>query len=311
MSQSYRLQDLSIQDAWLTIGSFDGVHLGHQKIIHQITSGAHAAGVPAVVLTFYPHPSVVLRGMQNSFYLTLPERKTELLTEMGVDYVVIHPFDRQVASIEPHIFIETLHRHLGFSQLLVGYDFALGKNRSGNVPRLKQLGNDFGYNLQVVDAFQIGGEVVSSSRIRKVLEKCQIDKVTELLGRHYSIHGTVIHGDGRGSQIGIPTANLDVNHEQAIPGAGVYACFVRWQGGKYPAVTNIGVRPTFETELVSPRVETHIMDFSRVLYGQELELEFVAYLRSEKRFESIDALISQIHQDMATGREILASIGKS
>ncbi len=308
MSQSFRLQDLSLQDAWLTIGSFDGVHLGHQQIVRQITSGAHAAGVPAVVLTFYPHPSVVLRNKKNAFYLTLPEEKSEILTTMGVDYVVIHPFDKQVAQIEPHRFIELLHHHLGFSQLWVGYDFAMGRNRAGNVPRLRELGEQFGYTLKVVDAVKQGGEVVSSSKIRAALQAGEIDKVTSLLGRRYSVSGRVIHGDGRGKQIGVPTANLDINRERAVPGPGVYACRVILKEKVYPAVTNIGVRPTFETEPVSPRVETHILDFSQELYGEQLELEFAAHLRNEQRFDSIDTLVAQIHRDITAGREILSAL---
>jgi len=308
MSQSFRLQDLSIQDAWLTIGSFDGVHLGHQQIIRQITHGAHAAGVPAVVLTFFPHPSAVLRGQKNAFYLTLPEEKTALLTSMGVDYVIIHPFDRQVASIEPQAFIEMLHHHLGFSQLWVGYDFALGKNRAGDVPMLRQLGEQFGYSLQVVDAVRQGEDVVSSSRIRSALEKGEISTVTKLLGRPFSLRGRVIHGDGRGKQIGVPTANLEVDRARAVPGAGVYACRATVNETVYPAVTNIGVRPTFETEPVPPRIETHILDFAQDLYGEQIDLEFAAHLRDEQRFESIEALVSQIHRDIATAREILAAV---
>jgi riboflavin kinase/FMN adenylyltransferase len=308
MSQSYRLQDLSIEDAWLTIGSFDGVHLGHQQIIRQITSEAHAAGAPAVVLTFYPHPSVVLRGKKDAFYLTLPEEKAAILNAMGVDYVVIHPFDRQVAYIEPHNFIEKLHHHLGFSQLWVGYDFALGRNRAGDVPRLEQLGEQFGFSLQVVDAIKHGEKAVSSSRIRSALERGEISKVADLLGRRYSVSGRVIHGDGRGKQIGIPTANLEIDRERAVPGAGVYACLVTWKGTVFSAVTNIGVRPTFETEPVSPRVETHILDFSHDLYGEQIDLEFVAHLRSEQRFTSIDALVSQIQSDITAAREMLAAV---
>jgi len=308
MSQFYRLQDLSIQDAWLTIGSFDGVHLGHQQIIRNITSGAHAAGVPAVVLTFFPHPSAVLRGQENAFYLTMPEEKAGILTSMGVNYVIIHPFDRQVAAIEPRDFIQLLHHHLGFSQLWVGYDFALGKKRAGDVPMLRKLGEEFGYSLQVVDAVRQGDEVVSSSRIRAALEQGEISTVTRLLGRRFSLRGRVVHGDGRGKQIGIPTANLEVNQARAVPGAGVYACRATVNGTVYPAVTNIGVRPTFETEPVPPRIETHILNFAQDLYGEQIELEFAAHLRDEQRFDSIDALVSQIHRDISTAREILAAV---
>lgn len=307
MRHSLGLQDIHIQDAWLTIGSFDGVHLGHQRIIKQITAGAHREGAPAVVLTFYPHPSVVLRGPRNAFYLTMPEEKAAVLHEMGIDLVVTHPFNREVAATSPIDFIRTLHDHLGFRQLWVGYDFALGRNRAGDVPRLRELGEEFGYHLEAVEAVKLDGEAVSSSRIRAHLEAGEIADANRLLGRPFSLAGKVIPGDGRGKQIGVPTANLETHQERAVPAAGVYACRVHRQGEVYPAVTNIGVRPTFETEPVQPRVETHILDFSQELYGEKIHLDFIARLRAEHRFESIDALVAQIHQDITAGRKILAT----
>ncbi len=306
MQHTYNLQDIHLQNSWLTIGSYDGVHLGHQQIIHQITAGAHQAGVPAVVLTFYPHPSVVLRGPRSSFYLTLPEEKAAILGSMGVDLVITHPFDRQIAATPPREFIQNLHQHLRFRQLWVGYDFALGKDRVGDIPHLQILGKEFGFNVNVISAVESDGEKVSSSRIRRHLEAGEIEPANDLLGRPFSIIGKVVPGDGRGKTIGIPTANIETIAERAIPQAGVYACRVIWRGETYPAVTNVGVRPTFETEPVPPRVEAHIMDFSHDLYGEELKLEFIARLRAERRFESIDALVAQIHQDIEDGRRILA-----
>jgi riboflavin kinase/FMN adenylyltransferase len=306
MQHTYDLQTIHLQNSWLTIGSFDGVHLGHQQIIHQITAGAHHAGVPAVVLTFYPHPSVVLRGPRSSFYLTLPEEKAAILSSLGVDLVVTHPFNRQVAATPPREFVQSLHQHLHFQQLWVGYDFALGRDRAGDIPYLQTLGQEFGFQVKVVSPVQAEGETVSSSRIRRHLEAGELAKANELLGRPFAITGKVVPGDGRGKTIGVPTANIETIAERAIPQAGVYACRVTWRGESYPAVTNVGVRPTFETELVPARVEAHIMDFSQDLYGEELKLEFIARLRPERRFESIDALVAQIHQDIEDGRRILA-----
>jgi len=306
MQHFYRIQDVHLQNSWITIGSFDGVHLGHQQIIKQITAGAHQAGVPAVVLTFYPHPSVVLRGPRSSFYLTMPEEKAALLGSLGVDVVITHPFDRQVAATSPRDFIQTLHQHVQFQQLWVGYDFALGRDRSGDIPHLRTLGEEFGYQVQVVGVVQEEGETVSSSRIRRHLEAGEIDTANDLLGRPFAITGKVIPGDGRGKTIGVPTANIETSPERAIPQAGVYACRAIWNGKAYPAVTNVGVRPTFETEPVPARVEAHIMDFSHDLYGDEITLEFIARLRPERRFENIDALVAQIQQDIADGRRILA-----
>jgi len=306
MQHFYELQGVKVQDAWLTIGSFDGVHRGHQQIIQRVTAGAHALGAPAVVLTFHPHPSVVLRGPRKSFYLTTQEEKAALLGDCGVDIVITHPFNEQVASIKARDFINLLHDHLNIHQLLVGHDFALGHNREGNVTALKDFGEELGFTVETIDAFLIGGEVVSSSRIRRSLEVGQVDQAAELLGRSYALRGIVEQGDGRGRSIGIPTANLSIPKEQAVPGAGVYAVWAVLGGKTYRAVSNVGVRPTFETGLVAPRVEAHILDFDEDIYGEEVELIFLAHLRGEQRFLDADALVAQINKDIIQAREIFA-----
>jgi len=305
MQHSYGLQDIHIQNAWLTIGSYDGVHLGHQQIINQITAGAHASGAPAVVLTFYPHPMVVLRGPRKSFYLTMPEEKAEILGRMGVDLVVTHPFNKDVAAMEPEEFIRELQSHLGFTHLYVGYDFAMGHNRKGDVPYLTRLGEQIGYQVHTVEPFELDGAPVSSSRVRRALDTGDMAEANRLLGREFRLMGTVIPGDGRGKQIGVPTANLEISLEQAVPGPGVYACRVIWEGKRYPAVTNIGVRPTFEDAPVAPRVETHVLDFDHDLYGHQIGLEFIAFLRPERKFDGIESLVAQIQADIEKGREIL------
>ncbi len=311
MQHKYGLQDVHIQKSWLAIGSFDGVHLGHQEIIRQITAGAHAVGAPAVVLTFYPHPSVVLRGVSQSFYLTLPHEKADLLGALGVDLVITHPFDREVAEIPPQVFIDTLQTHLGIEQLWVGYDFALGKDRAGDVPALKKMGAEIGFKVQEVQAYKLDGETVSSSRIRRLLENGEIEETNRRLGRTYTLPGSIIHGEGRGRRLGIPTANLGVDENRAVPGAGVYACRVAWQGRTYPAVTNVGVRPTFETEPVAPRVETHILDFSENLYNQEIHVSFISRLRAERRFDGPEALVAQIRKDIQAAREQLSALSET
>jgi riboflavin kinase/FMN adenylyltransferase len=304
MQHIYGLQDVHVQDAWLTIGSFDGVHLGHQQIINQITAGAHAMGAPAVVLTFHPHPSVVLRGPRESFYLTTKEDKATLLGDFGVDIVITHPFNEEVALINARDFVDQLHDHLNIHQLRVGHDFALGHNREGNVTVLKGFGDELGFSVKAIDAFRMDGEVVSSSRVRRLIEAGRVEQAAELLGRPYSLHGIVERGDGRGRSIGIPTANLAIPKEQAVPGAGVYAVQVILRGKTYQAVSNVGVRPTFETELVAPRVEAYILDFDEDIYGEEIELIFLAHLRDEQRFPNADALVAQIHADITHAREI-------
>jgi riboflavin kinase/FMN adenylyltransferase len=307
MQHFYGLQGVSVQDAWLTIGSFDGVHLGHQKIIQRVTAGAHAMGAPAVVLTFHPHPSVVLRGPRESFYLSSQEEKAALLGGYGVDVVITHAFNEQVALITARDFVKQLYNHLNIHQLLVGHDFALGYRREGNVAALKEFGTELGFTVKTIDAFHIGDEVVSSSRIRRLLEAGQVEQAGELLGRPYALSGIVEQGDGRGRSIGVPTANLSIPKEQAVPGAGVYAVWAVLGGKTYRAVSNVGVRPTFETGLVAPRVEAHILDFDEDIYGEEIELIFLAHLRGEQRFPDADALVAQIHMDIIQARDIFSS----
>ena len=307
MQHIYGLQDAKVSGVWLSIGSFDGVHLGHQSIISKLTAGAHAASAPAVVLTFYPHPSVVLRGPRESFYLTTPKEKAALLGDLGVDLVITHPFDQDVAQMSAEEFLGQLVEHLGLEQLWVGYDFSLGRDREGNLPKLKEIGQKIAFNFSVheVSALISGDEVVSSSRIRGLLEAGDVESAASLLRRAFSISGEVVTGEGRGRKLGIPTANLSIAKERVVPGAGVYAGFATHQGKSYPAVTNIGVRPTFEKLPVAPRVETHIIDFNEDLYAEELSLSFTARLRSEMRFENIEALMAQIKLDIETAREVL------
>lgn len=299
------LDDLYLDHAWATIGSFDGVHRGHQAVIRTLVEGAHQAGVPAVVITFFPHPSVVLRGSNGPFFLTTPEERAALLDDLGVDVIVTLRFDRQMAALTAEDFMRWLSAHLGLQRLFVGYDFALGRGREGNADRLRELGELLGYVLELTEPFEIGGEPVSSSRIRALLNRGSVSEASELLGRPYALTGEIVRGDGRGHGLGIPTANLSVWQERIIPAVGVYATWGLVDGVRHAAVTNIGVRPTFENEPVFARIETHLLDFDRDLYGQKMQLEFIQYLRREQRFPSIQALLDQIHQDIARTREVL------
>lgn len=307
MQHFYGLQEVNVKDAWLTIGSFDGVHLGHQQIISKLTAGAHAEGASAVVLTFYPHPSVVLRGPRESFYLTTQEEKVAFLAEAGVDVAITHPFNDEVSVVPARDFVIQLHEHLKIRQLLVGHDFALGHDRQGDVPALRRFGEELGFSVQTLEAFHKDGDVVSSSRIRGLLEAGKVDQTASLLGRSYSLSGTVERGDGRGRHLGIPTANLAVSKELVVPSAGVYAGHVVVNGKKYMAVSNIGVRPTFEVEVLAPRVEAHILDFDSDIYGQEIKLIFLAHLRDEQPFPNADALVAQIKTDIIHTRQILSN----
>jgi riboflavin kinase/FMN adenylyltransferase len=299
------LEGLQLTDAWLTIGTFDGVHLGHQEIIRKMSAGAHAMRAPAVVLTFFPHPAQVLRGVQGPYYLTTPQERAELIGSLGVDVVVTHPFTKDVAARSARDFMGDLHRHLAMHCLCVGHDFALGRGREGNIPALEKMGQALGYVVHVLEPVTIGGQVISSSRIRSALAEGDLETANRLLGRDYRVSGPVVHGDSRGHTIGIPTANLEVWPERILPRPGVYACRAHLGGRNWPAVTNIGYRPTFENRPVLPRVETHLLEFGQDLYGREMELSFVARLRDEQRFPDVQALAAQIQEDIRQARKVL------
>ena len=306
MQHFFALDNVRLEGVWLTIGSFDGVHRGHQEIIRSLTAEAHQHGASAVVLTFFPHPAEVLRGRDFPFYLTTPEEKAEILGDLGVDVVITHPFNREVAATPAAEFMNQLHRHLGMRHLKVGHDFALGRNRTGDAQALSEIGETLGYTVEQIPPFLWDDQVVSSSRIRFLLGAGQVAEAAELLGRSFSITGQVVLGDQRGRTIGFPTANLDPWQMRAIPAAGVYVCRTAVDGITYDAVTNIGVRPTFEANPVPPRVEAHLLDFNGNLYGSSLKLEFIQRLRGEQRFTSVNELINQIHRDVEATRQILA-----
>ncbi len=202
--------------------------------------------------------------------------------------------------------MKKLHRHLGLHHLQVGYDFALGRNREGNAQTLAKIGKDLGYSVEQIKPFELDGQIVSSSRIRFLLGAGQVEEASLLLNRNYTVSGPVILGDQRGRSIGFPTANLDIWRMRAIPAAGVYVCRAIVEGITYNAVTNIGVRPTFEARPVPPRVEAHLLDFQGDLYGKSIILEFITRLRGERRFSSADELIVQIRRDVKAAQKALA-----
>jgi riboflavin kinase/FMN adenylyltransferase len=308
MVQHYTTLDgVKLQNTWLTIGSFDGVHLGHQQLIRELKDNAQRYGGQSVVLTFHPHPAVVLRGRVGALYLSTLDEKINILDQLGVDIVVIHPFTREISRSTAREFVTYLAEHLGFTQLWVGYDFALGKGREGNVPFLKQLGNALHYQLQVIEPVNVDGITVSSSQIRKLIREGHVESASRLLGRPYRLEGVVVHGDGRGKTIGVPTANLDTASEKLIPAAGVYASRAIYLGKTWPAAVNIGTRPTFESTDQLSHVEAYILDFSGDLYSQTLTLEFIARLRGERRYQNVADLVRQIRVDVDLTREIVAA----
>jgi riboflavin kinase/FMN adenylyltransferase len=299
------LDGVKFQDTWLTIGSFDGVHLGHQQLIRELKDQASLVGARSVVLTFHPHPAVVLRGRVGAYYLTTLEEQIEILDQLGVDIVVTHPFTREISKMTARDFVTYLKEHLGFEQLWVGYDFALGKGREGDVAYLTQLGRELAYQVHVIQPVILDGVTISSSQIRNLISEGNVEAASELLGRPYRVGGKVIHGDGRGKRIGVPTANLDTGNEKLIPAAGVYACRALINQKTMPAAVNVGTRPTFTSTDPFSHVEAHVLDFSGDLYSKTIALEFIARLRGEERFDSVEDLIIQIRADIAQTREII------
>lgn len=300
------VQEARLNRSWVTIGTFDGVHLGHQKIIRGLVENAHQHHRPAVVVTFHPHPQLVLKGEKMPIYLTLPGKRLQLFENLGVDVVVVHPFTRQVMEESAEKFISRLHKYLGMEKLWVGYDFALGKNREGDAETLRQLGNEFQYTVHQVSPYDKDGKLVSSSLIRRLLREGKVREASRYLGRLFEIKGVVVEGDKRGKKLGYPTTNLDVPQEMARVKSGVYACQLEIAGRKRNAVTNVGFRPTFKEQMDLPLVETHVLDFSGELYGKELEVGFHTFLREERKFDSVAALKGQIQRDVNRAKEILA-----
>lgn len=296
--------DLS-QGTCVTIGNFDGVHAGHRRLIGRTVDKAHSLGLHAVAITFKPHPLRLFMGNQAPPLITDPSHKLELLEATGLDAVVELNFTHEIAALSPDNFVKSfLVDGLNVRELVIGYDFTLGKGRVGNAEMLRALGEQYGFGLERHDPVIVNDAVVSSTRVRDTLRAGDVWGVRPLLERFHTVGGTVVHGMGRGSKmLGFATANIEQDDEQ-LPSVGVYATWVTIHGKRKMGVTNIGHNPTFNNEHLS--IETHILDFDEDIYGDAIEVAFVQRLRSEKRFNGIGELVSQITQDVALAREILA-----
>lgn len=300
------LESISLPDSQITIGTYDGVHIGHLAIINPMVEQAHQRGVPAAVITFYPHPAIVLKGIKEPVYLTAPEERAEILAGTGVDFVITLKFDQNLAAMTSEAFMRLIHSHLRMKKLWVGYDFALGRDRLGDISNLQKLGHSLGYQVNVIPQVNINHEPVSSRLIRCLLEEGNITEASQKLGRLYSIQGKVVHGSGRGKDLGFSTANLDIWPEKLIPASGVYATWAWLDNRKYQSVTSVGYNPTFHDLLAKPRVEVYLLDFNQNIYGKELRVEFVQYLRPENRYSSVSDLQDQIAIDIINSREVLS-----
>lgn len=302
------LRSLSLAGCELTIGSFDGVHRGHQALIASMATEARETGLPLVVLSFYPHPSVVLRARQPAFYITLPEERASLLGELGISYVITQRFNRALSFVRAEAYLQALKEHLSFRGLWIGEDFALGHRREGNPLFLEEAGKHMDFDLHVVSPLHIDGEIVSSTRVREALRSGDVARAARYLGRPFTLPGVIVRGSDRGKSLGFPTANMSVWKERACPGPGVYACLAQTEMGQWHAVANIGVRPTFDDNHPTTRVEAHLLDYAGNLYGQVMRLTFIDRLRDEQRFPDPAALVRQIERDIRLARERLSKV---
>jgi len=294
------------EPAVLTIGTFDGVHVGHQAILRRTVELARERQARSVVVTFEPHPRSVLGRAEEGLLLTSPAHKLQLIEAQGIDMAVVVVFDRSFAQIDAGAFVEDLLAvKFKIQAVVVGATNRFGKNASGNTAFLQECGRRLGFEVEAVEPVRVDDMVVNSTVIRSFVQGGELDQAAAFLGRPYSMLGTVVEGATRGRRIGYPTANLDP-HNEVVPPSGVYAVRVRLAGRALAAVLNVGYRPTFEDpNQVSCAVEVHMFDFDETIYGRELEVIFVSKLREEQRFESIDLLREQIGRDIAQARAIL------
>ena len=288
----------------VTIGNFDGVHRGHARIVERLIGKAREVGGPAVVFTFDPHPVRLLRPEAAPPPLTWTDRKAQLLDELGVTAVIAYPTDEALLALSPQEFFDKIVRdRLDARAMVEGPNFFFGRGRAGNIDVLGQLCGAAGVSLDVVQPLTIGGEYVSSSRVRAAVAAGDVDLARQLLTRPYRIRGMVTHGAGRGAKLGFPTANVSAI-DTLLPGEGVYAARAIFSGGTWPAAVNIGPNPTFGEQTL--KVEAHLIGFAGSLYGQPLEIDFLARLRGTQPFASVDQLKQQLACDVSAASRIAA-----
>jgi riboflavin kinase/FMN adenylyltransferase len=293
--------------AVITIGNFDGVHIGHQALFHEVVERADAMGGTSIAMTFDPHPIRVMTDNGHPPLITLYEQKAELIEAAGIDVLICVPFTKEFAAISARTFVEQiLIGRIGMKAVVVGQDYTFGNNREGTVALLKGYAAELGFEVIVADWIQAStaeNERISSTAIRELVSQGHMEKAGRMLGRNYQIRGTVAHGRDRGGRLlGIPTANLNL-HDELCPKAGVYAVIVQYNGNRFPGVANIGYSPTFDDHVFT--VEVHILDFAQDIYGERIMINFVQRLRDEIKFADIAMLIEQIDADIAQARRIL------
>ncbi len=294
----------SLRGGAVAIGNFDGVHLGHARLVERLRAMAERVGGPAVVFTFDPPPTRLLRPDAAPEPLVRLERKVEILAELGLDAVVVYPTNKEFLEIEAREFFDRIVRgRLSVRAMVEGPNFFFGHNRSGNVEVLRRFCEGAGMPFEAAEPVEIAGRIVSSSRIRSLVSAGRLDEARMMLGRPYRIRGVVIHGAGRGARLGYPTANLG-RIDTLLPGHGIYAARARAENAWHPAAVSLGPNPTFDEG--GTKVEAHLIGFQGMIYEQPIEIDFLTHLREIKRFASVETLVDQIVRDVARTVEIVS-----
>ena len=306
-----RIKDITepFKRAVITIGNFDGVHIGHQALFHEVMEKADAINGTSIAMTFEPHPLRVLHQNNRLPLITLVEQKTELIERSGLDVLICAPFTREFAAMTAREFVaDLLVSTIGMKAIVVGEDYSFGQNREGNIELLQKFAQEFGFEVIVADWIKTAREYkdrISSTRIRDLVTEGCMEQAQKMLGRHYQIRGKVVAGRDRGGKLlGIPTANINLQDE-LCPKSGIYAVTVDHDRNTYRGVANIGYSPTFDDHQFT--VEVHILDFDQNIYDDDIRVNFVQRIRDEIKFTSIDELKAQIHKDIAVAREILSN----
>ncbi len=295
-----------VENPVVTIGTFDGVHIGHQSIFRKMVEDANKINGETIVITFFPHPRIVLGlDSENLRFINTQERKINRIEEAGIDYLVIIPFTKEFASISSEEFIEDfVVDKVHPVKVITGYDHQFGKNRQGGFDMLTKMGEKFNFDVEQVDVQEANDIAISSTKIRKLLEAGKVNAANGLLGYEYAINGIVVRGKAIGRDIGFPTANIEVADEyKLIAAVGVYACRVQYMGRIYKGMSNIGYRPTIDHGELT--IEVNIFDFDQQLYGEEIIIYFVERMRDERKFESLNALKEQLVKDKIKALNIL------
>ena len=299
----FGLPDAPLGPAALAIGSFDGVHLGHRCVLERLVGAARRNRLTSACITFDPHPRCVLDPVNCPQQITTLDERLSLMASAGTEHVLVLAFTRELAGLSPGEFMANLLRSMQLRRLVVGYDFALGRARAGNVGWLREHGRQHGYVVEVVEQFRLGGEEVHSSDVRRLVTLGEMEAANRLLGRQFAMSGLVEPGDRIGTQIGWPTVNMAVPPGKLVPGHGIYAGWATTPWGTFQAAISVGYRPTFDKTAL--RVEAYLLDFVGDLYQRRLELRFVARLRDQLKFPDAASLSDQIARDVEATRGLL------